>query len=213
MKIIGLTDIHGRTAYGKEVIEQMRSADLIAIAGDTTNFGGCKEAESVIETIASINGKIIAVHGNCDQSSAVELLSARHMNLHGTSMTIGDVQFMGIGGSNKTPFHTPQEYSDEEMKEILTGISESPGIRFRMLISHSPPFKSKVDKMLLGIHVGSKAVREYIETSQPDIVLCGHIHEARGFDHIGRTLIINPGPFPKHYVVIDIDNTIRYQLY
>jgi Icc-related predicted phosphoesterase len=213
MKIIGLTDIHGRTDFPDAVTEQIRSADIVAIAGDTTNFGGYRDAEAIIENIASINGKILAVHGNCDQRGAVELLSAKNMNLHGISKTIDDVQILGIGGSNKTPFHTPHEYSDREMKDILEGIPAAPGARFRMLISHAPPFKSKVDKMLLGIHVGSKAVREYIETSQPDIVLCGHIHEARGFDHIGRTLIINPGPFPKHYVVIDIDKTIRYQLY
>ncbi len=213
MKILGLTDIHGRMNYPEEVNEQMRSADLIVIAGDTTNFGGYKEAERIIETIASINGKILAVHGNCDQSGAVELLSARQMNMHGMTKTIDDVQFTGIGGSNKTPFHTPHEYSDEEIKDILEGIPAAPGARFRMLISHSPPFKSNVDKMLLGIHVGSKAIREYIETSQPDIVLCGHIHEARGFDHIGRTLIINPGPFPKHYAVIYIDKKIDYRLY
>ena len=141
------------------------------------------------------------------------MITQRNMNLHGTSRTIGEVQFFGIGGCNKTPFHTPQEYSEEQMKQILESIPESPGSRFRILISHSPPYKSKVDRMLLGIHVGSKAIREYVETSQPDIVLCGHIHEARGIDHIGRTLIINPGPFPKHYVVINIGTVIDYMLY
>ena len=43
------------------------------------------------------------------------------------------------------------------------------------------------------IHVGSKAVRQLIEKDQPLIGLHGHIHEARGFVKIGRTLCINPG--------------------
>lgn len=213
MKILGLADVHGRTSYPKEVIGQIRNADIAVVAGDITNFGGYEEAESVIKILTSVNDQIIAVHGNCDQTGAGELITQRNMNLHGTSRTIGEVQFFGIGGCNKTPFHTPQEYSEEQMKQILESIPESPGSRFRILISHSPPYKSKVDRMLLGIHVGSKAIREYVETSQPDIVLCGHIHEARGIDHIGRTLIINPGPFPKHYVVINIGTVIDYMLY
>ena len=43
------------------------------------------------------------------------------------------------------------------------------------------------------IHVGSKAVREVIEKHKPLLGLHGHIHEARGFVKIGRTLCINPG--------------------
>lgn len=213
MKIIGLTDVHGRTSYPEKVTSKIRNADITVIAGDITNFGGYGDAECVINILASANDKILAVHGNCDQTGAAELLIQRNMNLHGTFRTIGEVQFLGIGGCNKTPFHTPQEYSEEQMKQILKSVPESPGTRFRILISHSPPFKTKVDRMLLGIHVGSKAIREYIETSQPDIVLCGHIHEARGIDQIGRTLIINPGPFPKHYVVINTGRDINYTLY
>ena len=213
MKIIGLTDIHGRTGYSEQLLEQIRGADVVAIAGDITNFGGYSEAEAIIDTIASINGSIIAVHGNCDKRGVVDFLATRQINIHAVSRTIDDVQFLGLGGSNKTPFHTPHEYSDGDMKEILEAFPQSPRARFHVFISHAPPFKSKLDRMFLGIHVGSKPVREYIEASQPDIVLCGHIHEARGIDRIGKTIVINPGPFPKHYVVIDIDNTIDFKLY
>lgn len=213
MKVIGLTDIHGRTGYSEQLVEQMRSADVVAIAGDITNFGGYSEAEAIIDTIASINGSIIAVHGNCDKRGVIEFLATRQINIHAVSRTIDDVQFLGLGGSNKTPFHTPHEYSDGDMKEILKAFPQSPPARFHVFISHAPPFKSKLDRMFLGMHVGSKPVREYIEASQPDIVLCGHIHEARGIDRIGKTIVINPGPFPKHYVVIDIDNTIDFTLY
>ena len=43
------------------------------------------------------------------------------------------------------------------------------------------------------MHVGSTAVREFIEEAQPDICLCGHIHESRAVDRIGRTVVVNPG--------------------
>ena len=43
------------------------------------------------------------------------------------------------------------------------------------------------------VHVGSTAVREFLEEAQPDICLCGHIHEARAVDRVGRTVVVNPG--------------------
>jgi hypothetical protein len=66
--------------------------------------------------------------------------------------------------------------------------------------------------VFFGFHVGSKAVRRVIEYFQPDVFVCGHIHEARGFDYLGNTLAINPGPFPKHYAIIELSDTIKYEL-
>jgi Icc-related predicted phosphoesterase len=40
---------------------------------------------------------------------------------------------------------------------------------------------------------GSSAVRIAIEKYQPLVGLYGHIHEAKGFIKIGRTLCLNPG--------------------
>ena len=62
-----------------------------------------------------------------------------------------------------------------------------------ILVSHTPPFQTKTDKLLNGTHVGSTAVRTFIEQQQPLLCLTGHIHESRGQDYIGRTLILNPG--------------------
>jgi len=41
--------------------------------------------------------------------------------------------------------------------------------------------------------VGSIAVRRAIETYQPVLGLHGHVHEAKGFAKIGRSLCLNPG--------------------
>ena len=62
-----------------------------------------------------------------------------------------------------------------------------------MLVSHNPPKDTACDIIPGGIHVGSTAVREFLEEAQPDICLCGHIHEARAMDRVGRTLVVNPG--------------------
>ena len=51
--------------------------------------------------------------------------------------------------------------------------------------------------------MGSTAVREFIEEVQPDVCVCGHIHESRGVDRIGRTVVVNPGTLLSGgYVVV-----------
>ena len=71
-------------------------------------------------------------------------------------------------------------------------------------VLHAPPYGSGIDaapalaknfKLKKGetMPVGSTAVRDFIERSQPLLGLHGHVHEGRGTATIGRTLCINPG--------------------
>ena len=62
-----------------------------------------------------------------------------------------------------------------------------------ILVAHPPPLNTRTDVIASGIHVGSPAVRTFIEAVQPALCLTGHIHEARGTDLLGATRIINPG--------------------
>ncbi len=62
-----------------------------------------------------------------------------------------------------------------------------------VLVAHTPPYASACDRLHNGVAVGSKAVREFIEEYQPDVCLCGHIHESRAEDFIGKTHVLNPG--------------------
>ena len=59
--------------------------------------------------------------------------------------------------------------------------------------------------------VGSKAVRQIIETYQPVLSVHGHIHEAGGEKRIGDTLCINPGSEANHGILrgylVDIGKT------
>jgi Icc-related predicted phosphoesterase len=84
-----------------------------------------------------------------------------------------------------------------------------------ILVTHCPPYGSNLDKMMLGKHVGSVAVREFIEATQPAISLHGHIHESPLMtgsyrDQLGATVSVNPGQDPYKgtvcYVTFDTDN-------
>ncbi len=43
------------------------------------------------------------------------------------------------------------------------------------------------------VSVGAVAVRNAIEKYKPLLGLHGHIHESKASEHLGRTLILNPG--------------------
>jgi Icc-related predicted phosphoesterase len=69
-----------------------------------------------------------------------------------------------------------------------------------LFILHSPPRDTHCDRIASGAHVGSRAIRAFVERWQPPLVLSGHIHEAPRLsssyrDTLGRTVVVNPGQF------------------
>ncbi len=67
-------------------------------------------------------------------------------------------------------------------------------------VLHSPPRGTGCDMIGAGAHVGSRAIRAFIEREQPPLVLSGHIHESPRVsssfrDAIGATAVVNPGQF------------------
>lgn len=111
--------------------------------------------------------------------------------------------------TNPTPWNSPRETSEEKLTEIfermLSKVTRMQNCIFNL---HCPPFDTPLDEApeldktlkpvvrggeMSMVHVGSKAVRQAIEKYQPFLGLHGHIHEARGFVRIGKTLCINPG--------------------
>ena len=68
-------------------------------------------------------------------------------------------------------------------------------------MTHAPPHNTKLDKIIDG-HCGNKSIRSFITKSKPDIAFSGHIHENNGKeDKIGKTRVINPGPYGKIVIV------------
>jgi uncharacterized protein len=200
MKIYGLTDIHGE----KEAIRQMRgvvqAADVILLVGDITNFGRLAEIEIVLSQFHPAAGRVLAVSGNCDFKEVDACLTDRDINLHGTAVTVDGVAFMGLGGSLVTPFGTPNEMSEDEVAAALEKGHDrlDRNLPF-ILVSHQPPYNTRCDRLSSGIHVGSHAVRKFIETYRPLACFTGHIHESVGIDKIEDTPIINPGPLGKGF--------------
>lgn len=204
MKIISFGDIHEDFSNLIPLKNELESADLVIVTGDLTNFNGRKEAEKVIEEIMKYNENILALLGNLDQHEVNDYLTEKGINLHRNGFIRDDIGIFGVGGSNPTPFNTPTEFSEDEIETfLLDGIDKVRHAKFKIMVPHMPPKDTKIDIISAGAHVGSQSVRDFILKHKPDISLSGHIHEARGSDKIGKTVVFNAGMFREGgYVII-----------
>ena len=203
MKILAVSDLHGNI---KPIIDYLnkKRVDLIIIAGDITNFGPAELGEDILNEISSYNVPVLAIPGNCDPDSIhINIDNSQAINIHARNLVIKNIGICGFGGSNPTPFDTPLEFEEvqiyDEAKNALDGIKEQ---KITLFITHAPPYDTKTDLLPSGVHAGSKSIRKIIEELQPTVNICGHIHEARGTDQIGKTRIINPGQLSEGYACL-----------
>lgn len=100
-------------------------------------------------------------------------------------------------------------HRDDEVYSVLEkAYQEVAGTRAKIVIVHQPP-PGACDILYNGERSGSSELRRFIENYQPDLVLCGHIHEDRGECHIGSTLVVNVGELRRGYgAVIDLNDEI-----
>jgi len=206
MVILGLSDIHGDITGLSGLAEKVGQVDLVLVSGDLTNFGGRAEAARVIGEIRRYFPDVLAVAGNCDEKVVEDYLRKEGLSLHGQTRFIQGIGFMGIGFSLPCPVYTPGELTEGQLQALLASAYQSlPEKTPFLLLAHQPPFGTRLDLVRSGRHVGSQAVRTFIEEKKPVVCLCGHIHEASGKDELGPTLLINPGPL-RHggFVVLEV---------
>lgn len=205
---IAIGDVHNRTEKLVGVAGLKEAAGII-VTGDLTFAGGREAAQKVLEAVAAGGALAAAQIGNMDKPEVNALLQERGLNLHGRAVKLHpQVTAIGAGGSNSTPFNTPSEFSEEEIAALLRqGLEEAGDYEHLVVVAHAPPLNTTCDQLANGAHAGSRAVREFLEEVQPDLCLCGHIHEARGMDMVGNTPVINPGAFADGgYIKITLEN-------
>ena len=196
MKIVSFGDIHMATAPMAAISAELASADVVLLSGDLTNFGGPRAVRQVIRVAQTYCPIVRALPGNLDQPETIAFLRAEQVSLHGEHQCYGEVVIYGCGGSNLTPFQTPLEYTDESLWQILhQAVADVPPAPCHIMVCHTPPYATRLDRLVDGRPVGSPAVRQFIAEKQPHLCITGHIHESPGVDTIGRTKILNAGPF------------------
>lgn len=98
----------------------------------------------------------------------------------------------------------PHRFDPGVRTPTIAGALESLGRATRpgetVFVLHSPPRDTRCDMTASRQHVGSRAIRSFIEKQTPPLVLGGHIHESPRVstsyrDAIGPTVVVNPGQF------------------
>ena len=202
MKILASGDIHGDTSLAKALAEkaEKENVDLVVLCGDLTYAE--QSTEGIIGPFKAKGKQVVLIPGNHETFATVEFLTKQYspdvFNLHGRSMMFyNEIGLFGAGGSNIGLF----ELTENETHKILENAHKPiANAKHKIMITHSPPFGTKIDA--LWEHVGSKAVRKQIELIQPNMALCGHIHETFGkTEKIGKTTVVNVG---KEGIVVEI---------
>jgi Icc-related predicted phosphoesterase len=214
MRIAYVVDVHDRFEAVERVLARTGSVDVLLVGGDITTAGSPDDAERAIERWRTLAPTLLAVAGNMDSPAIDARLAELGVSVDGRGVVLGDVGIAGVSAAPHTPLHTPYEIPDEEFgRKAAEGLADLAGCRVRILCPHAPPHGTACDRIRSGAHVGSPALRTLIERKQPDLVLCGHIHESRAEDTIGETRVVNPGPaFAGHYALVEAGGTVSVEL-
>ena len=178
------------------------------------SHGSINEAIHILKILNGHHKAVFFVKGNMDSPELMDWNEDNIKNLHCKCESFNNYSLIGVGGSVYTPFNTHLEFAENEIAETFRQtFSKCSGKKNVILISHCPPKDTELDRTMTGIHAGSTSVRQFIESEKPLLVITGHIHEARGIDKIGETMIVNPGPANLgRYGIIELNEEIHVEL-
>jgi Icc-related predicted phosphoesterase len=205
-RFVAFPDIHDRPDKLKQIRHVLADCDAVLLAGDMTN-GNVENLHKILDLISQFNEAIYAVCGNMDTEAMNMMLAREGMSLHRRHELIDGIAILGCGGA--LPYYGKYVFGEEQLagflEDSLVGVPENMP---KILVCHQPPYNTAMDKTETGEHVGSKAVRAFIEKVQPLISFSGHIHSATGIDSLGKTQLINAGPIwsSNKYAYAEIEN-------
>ena len=214
MKLLAISDIHGRVNSLKRVLNSVSNINYILLAGDLAFMPGYSSSEvlKILSDWCVKSGcKAYVVPGNTDSKSILYVNYPSVEVIHLSISFINPFTVGGIGGGMGFGFWEYSKLSDELMSKFVNEFLMKCGAALIpyewVLLTHTPPYGVRTDVLYTGEHIGSKALRKLVELRKPALVINGHIHEARGIDYLGRTMIVNPGPCYKgYYAVIRVED-------
>jgi Icc-related predicted phosphoesterase len=176
MKLLVLSDIHDEEK-ALEFFEKI-DYDVAVVIGDTAS------TLSFMQEVMEKKNTFV-IPGNCENALIQNMILTSKQSLHLKKIKINEIELVGCGFSNPTPFGTPGEKSEEQLEEMLKSITLNENTLF---FTHAPPFGCF--DLVKGEHRGSKAIRKKVEQEQPLAIFSGHFHEYNGITKIGRTSVV-----------------------
>jgi len=155
---------------------------------------------------------VLAQVGNMDEPALTGHFEAKGINIHRQARLLcPGLALMGVGYSTRTPFDTPSE-ADEDVMAAWLAETHAKAVALAgtgghiLAVIHNAPHGTRLDRLHNGLCVGSTAVRAFLDQAQPEVCVCGHIHEGRGEERLGGCHVLNPGLLSDGgYVRVDFD--------
>ena len=162
LRFLGISDIHYHEPLAiNKIIDFLdrEKIELVVVSGDLTTFGNAKAVKKVLTELNQINKQIFYIQGNMDSKDSGDFSFENIIPLHGRAYNFAGYNFVGIGGSTKTPVFTPYTMSEITLKNLLEeAIKKVDNKEPIILVSHNPPLNSDADKLTNGKHVGSSDI-------------------------------------------------------
>jgi uncharacterized protein len=189
LKLLVFSDIHNDWKALRRLLAI--EADYYIAAGDLVTWS--KGLDQCGEILQARGDRVYVLPGNHESAEQIAGMCARFglHDFHERHFEAEGWHIAGLGYSNPTPFNTPGEYNEQQLATRLGRFADLDPL---VLVCHAPPHATALDRILPGLHAGSRSVREFIEAHQPEYFFCGHIHEAEGRAiRMGRTRARNVG--------------------
>ena len=217
--ILAIADIHAEVENlfkFLNLIKETENVDFIVCPGDFVDSFIPKTITAeeitylIIEELKTLGKPVITVPGNQD-GEILEILKKETYCVHENGVVFDEIGFFGYGGA-RTPANTSLEPTEEEIsKGLINSFERVEKTKIKIMVTHMPPLHTKLDLLPFGVHVGSKAIRDFIIEKKPQVCISAHIHEAFGEDILEKTYLINPGRFTEgRYGIIEIKDESIY---
>ena len=199
MKIVAISDTHNM--HSKFTLPE---GDLLIHAGDACGWGSREEFEDFVKWLGRQDFEHkIYVPGNHDLYVEQNPARCRRMLAHaGVHLLIDEGVVLGglkIYGTPMTPTFGAWSFmaDEEELRDYYDMIPEGMDV----IVCHGPP-RGLLDRNLEGDLCGSEALLEALLERQPQVFICGHIHEGRGSARLGRTDLYNVAAVTRHHGIV-----------
>lgn len=221
MKILAIGDPHGKLPRNLDKIVSKNKIDLIVCVGDIPPVPKAfrkgeidhfpkrflKKADTlfkeIIKELCAYRKPVLILRGNMyltgSRNRLTKTIFSSHKNLiykKTGKVKVNDEEFVLFDMSFEPHMY---KNTDSWMRKQFV-LTKRRGIKINKLlkktknpiiVSHAPPF-GYLDRTIRGKR-GSKILLKLIRKYKPRLVLCGHIHEARGKAEIGKTKVYNLG--------------------
>ena len=186
MKIMFISDTHGRHQDIAKLYGELPYVDMIIHSGDCTRYGEFAETDLFLNWYTQQNAKHkILVAGNHD--FVLQQVDRRNellkLNYGITYLEDSFINIDGIGiyGSPWSPIYGMwafMKHRNDEMNEVWKQVPKDGSVD--ILVTHTPAWGRHDISVRGNLHVGCEMLANHLSLINPKVHVCGHIHECGG---------------------------------